>query len=77
MRQIDFSFDGNRLESDRTGWQLGSDPEIQVATVVNNHLTSGILKYFGDAFRQVFQETVACTNVSIGGNLLLFCLKSS
>lgn len=34
-----------------TGWQLGSEPEIQVATVVSNHLTSGIMKYFGDAFR--------------------------
>ena len=33
------------------GWQLGSDPEIQVATVVSNHLTAGILKYFGDAHR--------------------------
>jgi len=33
------------------GWQLGSDPEIQVATVVSNHLTNGILKYFGEAFR--------------------------
>ncbi|ORY87518.1 Chs5p-Arf1p-binding proteins-domain-containing protein [Leucosporidium creatinivorum] len=33
------------------GWQLGSEPEIQVATVVSNHLTSGIMKYFGDAFR--------------------------
>lgn len=33
------------------GWQLGSDPEIQVATVVSNHLTAGLLKYFGDAFR--------------------------
>lgn len=29
------------------GWQVGSDPEIQVATVVSNHLTAGILKYFG------------------------------
>nr|CAG8523154.1 9171_t:CDS:10 [Entrophospora candida] len=28
------------------GWQLGSDPEIQVATVVSNHLTAGIMKYF-------------------------------
>lgn len=34
-----------------TGWQLGSDPEIQVATVISNHLTAGIMKYFGDAFR--------------------------
>jgi len=33
------------------GWQLGSDPEIQVASVVSNHLTSGILKFFGDSFR--------------------------
>ncbi|KAF9226268.1 chaps-domain-containing protein [Gyrodon lividus] len=29
------------------GWQVGSDPEIQVATVVSNHLTAGIMKYFG------------------------------
>ncbi|KAG6850075.1 hypothetical protein H0H93_001425 [Arthromyces matolae] len=34
-----------------TGWQVGSDPEIQVATVVSNHLTAGILKYFGDSGR--------------------------
>ncbi|EPQ53723.1 chaps-domain-containing protein [Gloeophyllum trabeum ATCC 11539] len=33
------------------GWQVGSDPEIQVATVVSNHLTAGILKYFGDSNR--------------------------
>ncbi|KAF8588198.1 chaps-domain-containing protein [Ramaria rubella] len=33
------------------GWQLGSDPEIQVASVVSNHLTAGVLKYFGDSFR--------------------------
>ncbi|WVN86330.1 uncharacterized protein L203_101493 [Cryptococcus depauperatus CBS 7841] len=33
------------------GWQLGSDPETQVATVVTNHLTSAILKYFSDSFR--------------------------
>jgi hypothetical protein len=38
------------------GWQLGSDPEIQVATVVSNHLTAGLLKYFGDSFR--FDRTV-------------------
>jgi len=30
---------------------LGSDPEIQVATVISNHLTAGIMKYFGDAYR--------------------------
>ena len=33
------------------GWQVGSDPEIQVATVVSNHLTAGIMKYFGDSAR--------------------------
>ncbi|KAG8978715.1 hypothetical protein FRC05_009988 [Tulasnella sp. 425] len=33
------------------GWQLGSDPEIQVASVVSNHLSSGVMKYFGDSFR--------------------------
>jgi len=33
------------------GWQLGSDPEIQVASIVSNHLTSGLMKYFGDSFR--------------------------
>lgn len=38
------------------GWQLGSDPEIQVATVVSNHLTAGLLKYFGESFR--FDKTV-------------------
>ncbi|CDZ98516.1 Tetratricopeptide repeat-containing domain [Phaffia rhodozyma] len=38
------------------GWQLGSDPEIQVASVVSNHLTAGLLKYFGDSFR--FDKTV-------------------
>ncbi|KAF7796176.1 hypothetical protein EIP86_007350 [Pleurotus ostreatoroseus] len=33
------------------GWQVGSDPEIQVATVVSNHLTNAIIKYFGDSGR--------------------------
>ncbi|TIB17325.1 hypothetical protein E3P89_00064 [Wallemia ichthyophaga] len=33
------------------GWQLGSEPEIQVATPISNHLTSAILKYFGDSGR--------------------------
>jgi len=33
------------------GWQLGSDPEIQVASIVSNHLTAGIMKYFGDSYR--------------------------
>jgi hypothetical protein len=30
---------------------LGSEPEIQVATNVSNHLMSGIMKYFGDSGR--------------------------
>ena len=30
---------------------MGSDPEIQVATVVSNHLTAAIMKYFGDGYR--------------------------
>lgn len=34
-----------------SGWQLGSDPEIQVASLVSNHLVSGIMKYFGDGYR--------------------------
>jgi hypothetical protein len=33
------------------GWQVGSDPEIQVATIVSNHLTAAVLKYFGNASR--------------------------
>ncbi|KAH9835388.1 chaps-domain-containing protein [Rhodofomes roseus] len=33
------------------GWQVGSEPEIQVATIVSNHLTSAIMKYFGDSGR--------------------------
>lgn len=37
--------------ADDSGWQLGSDPEIQVATAVTNHLTAAIMKYFSDAFR--------------------------
>ncbi|OZJ05425.1 hypothetical protein BZG36_01654 [Bifiguratus adelaidae] len=33
------------------GWQLGSAPEIQVATSVQNHLTAAVYKYFSEAFR--------------------------
>ncbi|GBE87348.1 Uncharacterized protein SCP_1100230 [Sparassis crispa] len=33
------------------GWQVGSEPEIQVATVVSNHLTTAVMKYFGDSGR--------------------------
>jgi hypothetical protein len=36
------------------GWQVGSDPEIQVATIVSNHLVAGLMKYFGDSGR--FQQ---------------------
>ncbi|CAK5272060.1 unnamed protein product [Mycena citricolor] len=36
------------------GWQVGSDPEIQVASVTTNHLTAGLMKYFGVSGR--FQQ---------------------
>lgn len=29
-----------------SSWQLGSEPDIQIATVVTNHLTTALLKYF-------------------------------
>lgn len=32
-------------------WQLGTDPEVQVATFVSNHLSNGIMKYFGSSYR--------------------------
>jgi len=41
----------SRLFLSCLGWQVGSDPEIQVASVVSNHLTAGIMRYFGDSFR--------------------------
>ncbi|KAI0075971.1 chaps family protein [Panus rudis PR-1116 ss-1] len=46
------------------GWQVGSDPEIQVATVISNHLTTAVFKYFGDAGRygqiaNIFEKLVA------------------
>jgi Chs5-Arf1p-binding protein BUD7/BCH1 len=28
------------------GWQLGSEPEIQVANIATNHLTTALMKYF-------------------------------
>ena len=33
------------------GWLLGSNPEIQVPTIVNNHLTAAIMKYCSESFR--------------------------
>ncbi|KAG0339926.1 hypothetical protein BG004_006627 [Podila humilis] len=33
------------------GWLLGSNPEIQVPTIVNNHLTAAIMKYCTEGFR--------------------------
>ena len=46
------SFSDTRSRShSHTGWQVGSDPEIQVATVVSNHLTAGVMKYFGASGR--------------------------
>ncbi|KAJ3346366.1 hypothetical protein HDU83_003141 [Entophlyctis luteolus] len=34
-----------------SGWQLGTIPEVQVATFFSNHLTNGVMKYFRDAGR--------------------------
>lgn len=34
-----------------TGWQLGSDPEIQVPNLVSNHLTTGLLRYINTTGR--------------------------
>ncbi|KAI9831554.1 MAG: hypothetical protein M1819_004784 [Sarea resinae] len=33
------------------GWQLGSDPEIQVPNLVSNHLTTGLLSYINTTGR--------------------------
>ncbi|KAH6574808.1 hypothetical protein BASA50_006830 [Batrachochytrium salamandrivorans] len=33
------------------GWQLGSQPEVQVATPFSNHLTNGIFNYFKNSGR--------------------------
>ncbi|KAJ3063555.1 hypothetical protein HDU98_000672 [Podochytrium sp. JEL0797] len=33
------------------GWQLGTNPEVQIATYFSNHLTNGIMKYFKEAGR--------------------------
>ncbi|KAI9757918.1 MAG: Histone transcription regulator 3 [Chaenotheca gracillima] len=33
------------------GWQLGSDPEVQLPNLVSNHLTTGILKYINTTGR--------------------------
>jgi tetratricopeptide (TPR) repeat protein len=34
-----------------SGWQLGSDPEIQVPNLVSNHLTTGLLEYINTTGR--------------------------
>ncbi|KAF8905926.1 hypothetical protein BGZ58_006350, partial [Dissophora ornata] len=33
------------------GWLLGSNPKIQVPTIVNNHLTAAVMKYCQESFR--------------------------
>ncbi|KAI8611981.1 Chs5p-Arf1p-binding proteins-domain-containing protein [Chytriomyces sp. MP71] len=33
------------------GWQLGTNPEVQIATYFSNHLTNGIVKYFREGGR--------------------------
>ncbi|CAG8613349.1 15147_t:CDS:2 [Acaulospora colombiana] len=67
------------------GWQLGSDPEIQVATVVSNHLTAGIMKYFSENFRFEHPEVASLLAQSYIGmdeeikavNILYDALKQS
>ena len=49
--EVDERVEMQKLMRILKGWQVGSDPEIQVATVVSNHLTAGIMKYFGDSGR--------------------------
>ncbi|KAJ7457129.1 Chs5p-Arf1p-binding proteins-domain-containing protein [Mycena galericulata] len=41
----------NYDSSPQPSWQVDSDPEIQVASVTINHLTAGLLKYFGASGR--------------------------
>lgn len=64
--QIDMEVDARLTVS--SGWQLGSDPEIQVATPVFNHLTAGVMKYFGDSFRSV-TVSVEAENVILENDL--------
>ncbi|KAI8805086.1 Chs5p-Arf1p-binding proteins-domain-containing protein [Cladochytrium replicatum] len=33
------------------GWQLGTEPEVQVATYFSNHLSNGTMKYFAESGR--------------------------
>ena len=44
--------------SQRTGWQLGSDPEIQVPNLVSNHLTTGLLNYINTTGRYASGENL-------------------
>ena len=44
------SVDKGRLRI-TTGWQLGSDPEIQVPNLVSNHLTTGLINYISTTGR--------------------------
>lgn len=40
------------------GWQLGSDPEIQVPNLVSNHLTTGLLAYINTTGRYTSGENL-------------------
>ena len=40
------------------GWQLGSDPEIQVPNLVSNHLTTGLLNYIHTTGRYTSGENL-------------------
>jgi tetratricopeptide (TPR) repeat protein len=41
-----------------SGWQLGSDPEIQVPNLVSNHLTTGLLSYIKTTGRYASGENL-------------------
>ncbi|CAG8515848.1 17540_t:CDS:10 [Acaulospora morrowiae] len=60
------------------GWQLGSDPEIQVATVVSNHLTAGIMKYFNPEVASLLAKSYIGMDEEIKAvNILYDALKKS
>ncbi|CAG8443801.1 10277_t:CDS:10 [Ambispora gerdemannii] len=60
------------------GWQLGSDPEIQVANVVSNHLTAGIMKYFNPEVAALLAQSYIGMDEEIKGvNILYDALKQN
>jgi hypothetical protein len=52
------------------GWLLGSNPEIQVPTIVNNHLTAAIMKFFERLFKQEPEVASLLAQAYIGTGML-------